>query len=120
VHRVYGKHCRFRFLFLLPPSNLFYCLWHVLLLSNRPKQVFFNPINIFDTFSFITLYSEPQQNYFKRFASAANRGHSGTYYRKGASTITKPKDNHVATVYGTNQVIGEGNGNQSTKQTRRY
>ena len=28
-HRVYGKHCRLTFLFLLPPSNLFHCLCHV-------------------------------------------------------------------------------------------
>ena len=26
VHRVYGKHCRLTFLFLLPLSNLFHCL----------------------------------------------------------------------------------------------
>ena len=29
VHRVYGKHCRLTFLFLLPCSNLFCCLCHV-------------------------------------------------------------------------------------------
>ena len=43
------------FLFLLPLSNLFHCFCHVLLYSKTPKQVFFNPINIFDTF-FTTLY----------------------------------------------------------------
>ena len=41
----------FRFLFLLPLSNLFHCLCHVLLYSKTPKQVFFNPINIFDSFT---------------------------------------------------------------------
>jgi len=32
--------------------------------------------------------TEPQQKFFKRFASAANRGHSGSYYRKGANEGT--------------------------------
>ena len=32
VHRVYGKHCRLTFLFLLPPSNLFHCYRLLLLL----------------------------------------------------------------------------------------
>ena len=31
-NRVYGKHCSFQFLFPLPPSNLFHCVCHVLLL----------------------------------------------------------------------------------------
>ena len=42
------------FLFLLSPLNLFHCYCHILLYSKTPKQVFFNPINIFD--SFYTLY----------------------------------------------------------------
>ena len=41
VHHVYGKHCSLIFLLLLPPSNLFHCLCHVLLYSKSPKQVFF-------------------------------------------------------------------------------
>ena len=41
-------------LLLFPPSNLFYCHRLVLLYSKTPKQVFFNHINIFDTFT--TLY----------------------------------------------------------------
>ena len=42
VHRVYGKHCRLTFLFLLPLSNLFHCLSHVSpLYLKTPKQVFF-------------------------------------------------------------------------------
>ena len=48
------EHCSFQFLFLLPLSNLFHCLCRDLLYSKTPKQVFFNPINIFD--SFTTLY----------------------------------------------------------------
>ena len=40
-NRVYGKHRRLTFLFLLPPSNLFQWLCHVLLYSKTPKQVFF-------------------------------------------------------------------------------
>ena len=43
------------FLFLLPPSNLLHCIFHVSPLSKTPKQVFFNPINIFDSF-YHTLY----------------------------------------------------------------
>ena len=42
------------FILLLPLSNLFHCLCLVLLYSKTPKQVFFNPINIFDIF--YTLY----------------------------------------------------------------
>ena len=48
------EHCSFQFLFLLPLSNLFHCLCLDFLYSKTPKQVFFNPINIFD--SFTTLY----------------------------------------------------------------
>jgi len=33
--------------------------------------------------------SEPQQKFFQRFASAANRGHKGTYYTKGANQPKK-------------------------------
>ena len=40
---------RIIFLFI-SPSNLFHCLRHVLLYFKIPKQVFFNPINIFDIF----------------------------------------------------------------------
>ena len=40
----------YQFLFLLPLSNLFHCLCRDLLYSKTPKQVFFNPINIFDFF----------------------------------------------------------------------
>ena len=39
------------FLLLLTISNLSHCLCLVLLYSKTPKQVFFNPINIFDTFT---------------------------------------------------------------------
>ena len=41
VHRVYGNHCSLTFLFLLPLSNLFHGLCHVLLYCKTPKQVFF-------------------------------------------------------------------------------
>ena len=41
VHRVYGKHCSLTFLVLLPLSNLFHCLGHVLLDSKTPKQSLF-------------------------------------------------------------------------------
>ena len=40
-HRVYGKHCRLTFLFLLPPSNLWYSLCYVSPLSKISKQVIF-------------------------------------------------------------------------------
>ena len=40
VHRVYGKHCSFQFLFLIPPSNLFHCLFHVLLYVKHPNKSF--------------------------------------------------------------------------------
>ena len=43
VHRVIWKSTvDFQFLFLLPPSNLFYCFCLVLLYSKTPKQVIFN------------------------------------------------------------------------------
>ena len=48
---------RFRFLFLFPLSNLFHCLGHLLLYSKTPKQVFFNPINIFWLF-YTTLFTD--------------------------------------------------------------
>jgi len=52
MHRVYGKHCRLTFLFLFPVSNLFHCLGYVLLYFKTPKtSLFFNPINIFDSFT---------------------------------------------------------------------
>jgi hypothetical protein len=49
------------FLLILPLSNLFHSLCHVLLYSKTPKQVFFNQINIFDSFthSISTHYSVP-------------------------------------------------------------
>ena len=50
VHRVYGKHCRLTFLFLLPLSNLFHCLFHIFLYLKHPNKSFFNPIHIFDIF----------------------------------------------------------------------
>ena len=50
VHRVYGSHCSFRFLFLLLPPNLFHSHSLVLFYSKTPKQVFFNVIYIFGLF----------------------------------------------------------------------
>ena len=44
------------FLFHLSPSNLLHCLYHVLLYFKTPKQVFFNPINIWTLLPHTTLY----------------------------------------------------------------
>ena len=59
-HRVYGKHCRLTFLFLLPsfkPCFIVFVTYHLLFLKHPKQVLFFNPIKyILTSFTHTLLY----------------------------------------------------------------